>query len=397
MLLSTSHVMSKIPKDGTMTDLIRSIATDQNHEAGQPFYILDLVTIEKVMDKWNHSFPNVKPFYAVKCNNEPALLTKLANLDANFDCASLLEIDTVLNLGISPNQIIFANPCKAVSHIKHAAAVGVNLTTFDSKLEVDKIKKWHPQCHLLLRIKAPSDSGSLRPLGKKFGTLPEEIEPLLHYACNVSGLKVVGVTFHVGSIAQDPTIYRKAIAHAKSVFDVADDLGIPKMQILNIGGGFRSTPLFEEIATVVNEAVQDYLPDLSLTIIAEPGRFFAETAFTLVTHVIGKRVRGEKIEYWIDEGIYGSFRPTLYNSCFVGIKPISMKSECCKIRESSTIYGPSCDSLDAVAIDIQFPELELDDLIVFYNMGAYSNCAGTKFNGFDMLSTPTYIVSTNST
>ena len=83
------------------------------------------------MDKWNHSFPNVKPFYAVKCNNEPALLTKLANLGTNFDCASLLEIDTVLSLGISPNQIIFANPCKAIPHIKHAAAVGVNFTTFE--------------------------------------------------------------------------------------------------------------------------------------------------------------------------------------------------------------------------------------------------------------------------
>ncbi|MCD7456264.1 Mitochondrial 2-oxoadipate and 2-oxoglutarate transporter [Datura stramonium] len=397
MLLSTalgkSHV-HKIPKDG-ITDLIRSIAAEK---AGQPFYVLDLATIESLMDKWNHSFPNVKPFYAVKCNTEPALITKLANLGANFDCASLHEIDTVLSLGISPNRIIFANPCKAISHIKHAAAVGVNLTTFDSKLEVDKIKKWHPQCRLLLRIKAPSDSGSLRPLGKKFGVFPQEIEPLLHYACNVAGLKVVGVSFHVGSIAQDPSIYRQAIAGVRDVFDVADYLGIPKMQILNIGGGFRSTSLFEEIATVVKEAVRDFFPDDKLTIIAEPGRFFPETAFTLVTHVIGKRVRGKKIEYWIDDGIYGSFRPTLYNSCFVGIKPISMKTadeECSQICES-TIYGPSCDSLDAVAVDIKLVELQMDDLIVFYNMGAYSKYGGTRFNGFDMLSTPTYLVNTNS-
>ncbi|MCD7456265.1 Mitochondrial 2-oxoadipate and 2-oxoglutarate transporter [Datura stramonium] len=386
----------KIPKDG-MTDLIRSIAAEK-HEAGQPFYVLDLATIERLMDKWNCSFPNVTPFYAVKCNTEPALLTELANLGANFDCASLLEIDTVLSLGISPNRIIFANPCKAISHIKHAAAVGVNLTTFDSKFEVDKIKKWHPQCHLLLRIKAPRDSGSLHPFGKKFGVLPEEIEPLLHYACNVAGLKVVGVSFHVGSVAQDPNIYREAIAGARVVFDVADYLGIPKMQILDIGGGFRSTPLFEEIAGVVNESVQDYFSEPNLTIIAEPGRFFPETAFVLVTHVIGKRVRGEKIEYWIDEGIYGSFRPRLYNSCFVGINPISVKAsdeECSQICES-TIYGPSCDSLDAVAVDIKLLELQLDDLIVFYNMGAYSKCGGTKFNGFDMLSIPTYLVSTNS-
>lgn len=113
--------------------------------------------------------------------------------------------------------------------------------------------------------------------------------------------------------------------------------------------------------------------------------------------MIGKRVRGEKIEYWIDEGIYGSFRPTLYNSCFVGIKPLLLQvtEKSCQIYES-TIYGPSCDSLDAVAIDINLPELHLDDLIVFSNMGAYSTCGGTKFNGFDMLSTPAYLVNSNS-
>lgn len=33
-------------------------------------------------------------FCAVKCNSDPALVTKLANLGANFVCASLLEIDT---------------------------------------------------------------------------------------------------------------------------------------------------------------------------------------------------------------------------------------------------------------------------------------------------------------
>ncbi|CAN4085420.1 unnamed protein product [Withania somnifera] len=395
--MSTDFVRNRvhrIPKDG-MTDFIRLIA--EKHEAGQPFYVLDLATIERLMDRWNVSFPNVKPFYAVKCNAEPALLTKLANLGANFDCASQHEIDTVLSLGISPNQILFANPCKAISHIKHAAAVGVNLTTFDSKLELDKIKRWHPQCRLLLRIKAPSDSGSLRPLGKKFGVLPEEVEPLLHYACDVAGLKVVGVSFHVGSIAQDPNIYREAIAGARAVFDVADYLGIPKMQILNIGGGFTSTPLFEEIVGVVNEAIQDYFPEPNLTTIAEPGRFFPEMPFTLVTHVIGKRVRGKKIEYWIDDGIYGSFRPTLYNSCFVGIKPLPTEASqgSCQICES-TIYGPSCDSLDTVAVDIKLPELQLDDLIVFDSMGAYSKYAGTKFNGFDMLSTPTYLVNTNS-
>lgn len=38
---------------------------------------------------------------------------------------------------------------------------------------------------------------------KKSGVLPEEIELFLHYTYNMVGLKVVGVSFHEGSIAQD--------------------------------------------------------------------------------------------------------------------------------------------------------------------------------------------------
>ncbi|CAH9052974.1 unnamed protein product [Cuscuta europaea] len=105
-------------------------------------------------------------------------------------------------------------------------------------MELEKMKKWHPKCNLLLRIKAPNDGhGSLRPLDKKFGALPEEVELLLQYAV-VAGFRVVEVSFHVGSIAQDPIIYRHAIAAARAVFDMAAKLQMPAMRILNIEGWF---------------------------------------------------------------------------------------------------------------------------------------------------------------
>ena len=81
----------------------------------------------------------VRPFYAPKCNLDPAFLAALAALDSSFDCASRTKIETVLALGISLEWIIFAKPCKAESHIKYATSVCINLTTFDSREKVDKI------------------------------------------------------------------------------------------------------------------------------------------------------------------------------------------------------------------------------------------------------------------
>lgn len=60
----------------------------------------------------------VRPFYAVKCNGDPALLSVLAATGAGFDCASEAEIASVMALGVAPDRIIFANACKRPSDIK---------------------------------------------------------------------------------------------------------------------------------------------------------------------------------------------------------------------------------------------------------------------------------------
>lgn len=50
----------------------------------------------------------------------------------------------MLGLGVAPSRIIFANPCKAVSHIQYAARCGVQLLTFDSEEELTKLARHHP-------------------------------------------------------------------------------------------------------------------------------------------------------------------------------------------------------------------------------------------------------------
>ncbi|CBI18908.3 unnamed protein product, partial [Vitis vinifera] len=80
----------------------------------------------------------------------------------------------------------------------------------------------------------------------------------------------------------------------KAVFDTASRLGLPRMHVLNIGGGFTSGPHFDDATSAIKSSLQAYFPnEHGLTIIGEPGRYFAESAFTLVTNIIGKRVRSE--------------------------------------------------------------------------------------------------------
>lgn len=54
------------------------------------------------------------------------------------------ELEQVLGLGVAPSRIIFANPCKAISHIRYAARCRVQLLTFDSEEELIKLAQHHP-------------------------------------------------------------------------------------------------------------------------------------------------------------------------------------------------------------------------------------------------------------
>ncbi|KAH7567074.1 hypothetical protein JRO89_XS07G0013300 [Xanthoceras sorbifolium] len=360
----------------------------------EPFYVLDLGVVASLYDKWIQSLPMVHPFYAVKCNPEPALLGALAALGSNFDCASRAEIEAVLALGVSPDRIIYANPCKAVSHIKYAASVGVNLTTFDSREELDKIRKWHPKCALLIRVKGPDDSGARSPLGAKYGALEDEVEPLLQ-AAQSAQLNVTGVSFHIGSGATKLHAYHGAIAAAKEVFDTAARLGMPKLSVLNIGGGFTADPHFDEAVSVVKSSLQTHFANVpGLNIMSEPGRFFAESAFTLATNIIGKRVRGDLREYWINDGIYGSMNCIVNDSAIVTCMPLTSSSKVSK-NYSSTVFGPTCDAFDTVLKEHQLPELRVSDWLVFPKMGAYAASTGSRFNGFDTGAISTYLAYSN--
>ena len=142
-------------------------------------------------DQWRQLCPTVEPFYAVKCNNDPALLQTLALLGTGFDCASRAEIEQVLGLGVSPNRIIFANPCKMKSHIEFARDNNVAMMTFDDEHEMIKIKDLYPEAKLILRILPPPTKAQCN-LGCKYGITPERAPALLMKSKEL-GMNLIGV------------------------------------------------------------------------------------------------------------------------------------------------------------------------------------------------------------
>ncbi|KAI1340900.1 pyridoxal-dependent decarboxylase [Xylariaceae sp. FL0016] len=383
-------------------DALRHRVESIDHESCDPgdedtFFVADLGEVYRQHMRWKKNLPRVKPFYAVKCNPDPKVIQLLAGLGSGFDCASKAEIEQVLSTGVDPARIIYAQPCKTNSYVRYVASQGVKQMTFDNADELRKIAKLYPDAELYLRI-LTDDSSSLCRLSLKFGASLDATDDLLALAKDL-GLNVVGVSFHVGSGASDPMAFLKAVRDAETVFKQAYAYGFD-MKTLDVGGGF-SGDSFEDMALVLREALDEYFPP-HINIIAEPGRYYVSSAFTIACNIIARRtienpMTGEtSYMAYVNDGLYGNFSSIMFDHQHPVAKVLRTSS--CTYYDNAmadgmpdgstegieySIWGPTCDGIDRITESIRFQhELDVGDWFYFEDMGAYTKCSATKFNGF---------------
>ena len=254
-----------------------------------------------------------------------------------------------------------------------------------------------PPFRCILRIRA-DDPEARVPLGLKYGAEISE-GPRLLAAAKALGLNVVGVSFHVGSACKNLAAFTTAIESARLIFDQARALGF-SMELLDIGGGFtghfdsHGNVMFGEIANAINAAVAENFPaEDGVRIIAEPGRYFAETAASLMMPVYGQRDRlnddgsVKNKDYWLTDGLYGSFNCILYDGQNPEYKVVRspLLPRTTEAEETatypSTLWGPTCDSADVLYKDHMLPQLRNGDWLLFPNAGAYTHAGACDFNG----------------
>eukprot|EP00727_Mastigamoeba_balamuthi_P001116 m51a1_g11000 putative ornithine decarboxylase (432) ;mRNA; f:354403-356250 len=378
-------------KASTIEKSILSVLAEKP-DSQDPFYLVDLETLVSQYLQWRQYLPMVEPFYAVKCNPNPAILHTLERLGTGFDCASRDEMDRCLDMGVAPENLIFANPCKLESHILHAKVRNVRKMTFDNEDEALKIARLYPEAELVLRI-ITDDSSSLCKFSSKFGALLQDARALLK-ACRDCGARVVGVSFHCGSGCEDPAAFGKAVRDAAEVFAMGREFGY-EMNLLDLGGGWQGD---DRIKPALRDVAAHIVPELwrfpaGTRMIAEPGRYFASKSHTCVLRVHSRRVIRDaagspvKVLYYVNDGVYQSFNCIFFDHQHPMPRIVPDKNHPGQLDEGavrvpSTVFGPTCDSLDCICKDLPMPLLEVGQWMYFDHMGAYTTAASTRFNGF---------------
>jgi ornithine decarboxylase len=372
----------------SMNEIVSSYL-DEHDLDDTPFYVFDVATLVNKYVQWKTLLPKVEPHYAVKCNPDMVLVSTLHALGASFDCASQGEINQMLSVGVNPENIIFANPCKPKGHLLYAKKNGVKRMTFDNYNELVKIREVYPEAELFLRI-VVDDYGALCQFSSKFGAKLPDVPKLLQGAKEM-GLNLVGVSFHVGSGQQTVEAFTDAIENAKKIFDMAEAAGI-KMTCLDIGGGFPGDDddeniKFEVLAENISKKIDELFPNT--LVIAEPGRYFAAACCALATKITSIRDNTQSdyecsadYLYYTNDGVYGSFNNIImdHSTCLPHF--LHEKSQDQMYR--STIFGPSCDGIDVLVKSYPLPKMNIDEWIYWKNMGAYTMCAAASFNGFPL-------------
>lgn len=345
---------------------------------GTPLLLISRGSLRARLERFRKALPRVEPFFAIKANSHPEIVKAMVTAGASFDVASIAEMDAVLAAGASPERIIFANTVKPVPSISAARERGVDLMTFDSSYELDKIAAHYPGARVLVRTKVPN-VGSIVELNLKFGAEPTDATSLLFKAHKL-GLRPAGVSFHVGSQCTRLENYTEALEIAAIIAREARLKQIP-FEIVDIGGGFpirhfdHEDDPFDRMAGPLGREI-DRLFDPTVRIIAEPGRFIVGPSAVLVMRVIGKAIRESKMWYYLDDGLYGSLSGQVFDHCKYQFKYLRGGP-----TRLSTLAGPTCDSFDIIARSEEVPELQLDDLVYVENIGAYSAASATEFNG----------------
>ncbi len=348
-------------------------------EFGSPLLILDCERVRVQYRKLRRALPHVDLHYALKPMPHAAVVQTVLEEGGFLDLATSGEVQLAARLGVDAARCIHTHPIKRPEDIANALAFGVRTFVADNPDEVRKFARFTSAAELLLRVsfRAP---GAVCDLSRKFGCDPEDLLPVARLAAQL-GVRVRGLSFHVGSQTPDATKHVEAVSACARLMRAARRERLGVFDTLDIGGGFPidyATPV-QDIARFCAplRAVLARLPQ-RVRVLAEPGRYIVGPAAIGVASVMGRAQREGHWWYYLDDGLYGSYSGQLFDHARYPVEPLRAAAE----RLPAVLAGPTCDSIDVIAENLMLPKLRTGDLLVGRAMGAYTWASATEFNFF---------------
>lgn len=361
---------------------------------GTPLYVYSAAAIRGRYETFDHAFRGIPHTvcYSVKANSNLSILRLLARMGCGFDVVSGGELERVLAAGrTTAKRAVFSGVGKTREELKAALKARILLFNVESESELWSLAECAEQLRttapLALRVNPdvaaethPYISTGLRK--HKFGVPIGEARGLYRKASGSRGLKVRGVSVHIGSQITDVAPFGEAMAR---VAELVRELRVDghEIEYVDAGGGLGiaydrpDTPEFSDYAAAYARALVAPLRGLDVHLLLEPGRSIVGPAGVLMTSVIYKKENDGQRFVIVDAAMNDLIRPALYGAHH---EIISVVRDAGSKREIVDVVGPVCETGDFFARDREMPAVAEGDLLAILDAGAYGMVLASNYN-----------------
>nr|WP_062330475.1 pyridoxal-dependent decarboxylase, exosortase A system-associated [Herbidospora sakaeratensis] len=354
---------------------------------GTPFFAYDRDLVTRRVASLRAVLPaGIELSYAVKANPMPALLQHLSGLVDGFDVASAGELRHALDTPVPPARIGFAGPGKTVQELTQAVAAGVTVE-LESETELARVRTIGAALGVPARIAIRVNPdftvrGSGMRLGggpQQFGVDAERVPDMLAQL----GDDVDFQGFHVFAGSQNLRADDICEAQRRTVDLVAGLAEVsPPIRYLNLGGGFgipysrRDRPLDlgpigDNLAQLLRERITPLLPEAR--VVLELGRYLVGEAGVYVTRVVDRKQSRGTTFVVVDGGMHhqlaasGNLGQVIRRNY-----PMAVADRMGEPADAPvTVVGRLCTPLDLLGDRVELPKVEIGDLVVVFQAGAY--------------------------
>lgn len=357
-------------------------------ERGTPTYVYSEGAIRDRYHALDEAYAAVSHqiHYAMKANDNLAIISLLGSLGAGADVVSGGELFKARQAGIPANKIIFAGVGKTAEEINQALDEEIMLFNVESPAELAAIGELAARKGKVARVSIrvnpdvdpqthPYISTGLRK--NKFGVPADQALALYREARDHRALEPVGIQMHIGS----------QLVHVQPIVDAVDRLAslVGQLRVegidpryFDVGGGLgiRYRDEEPEGPTALAERVLPTVRELGMTLLCEPGRFLVGNAGLLLTRVVYRKQNQQRKFLVVDAAMNDLIRPSLYEA-YHEIRPVR---ESGSATETVDVVGPICESGDFFAHDRDLATVQAGDLLAVMSAGAYGFSMASNYN-----------------
>ncbi|KAA3606871.1 MAG: hypothetical protein DWQ06_00765 [Calditrichaeota bacterium] len=376
---------------------------------GSPLFIVDETKVREnakiFLNEFQKQIPEIETFFSYKTNSVPGMLKIFHSEGFGAEVTSEYELWLAQKLGVKPEKIIFDGRAKSVASLENAVNSQIRLINIDTFEEIERLKSVTEKLgkSIDVGIRIQTGEGWKGQFG--FSIAKNEAFEAVKKISETKNLNFIALHFHLGTLIKRLSKYTVALDSAFSfAVSLKEKLGL-EVKIFDIGGGYGvptvkqvlnseqelsdrigvpvfppqdvNFPSYKDFANAIGEKNRELSNKFSFApkFFCEPGRIVASSAQSLLLKVVEIKERSDSPTIAIMNGGMNIASPLRgeYKEAFAVNKMEETE------RINYKIVGPTCNPGDTLYPAKFFPKLNVGDLVLVVDAGAYFTSYSNSF------------------